>query len=57
IYVQGDFSELMSAQHSFANQFDLENLNHAISVYARRIMHEHTKRQLNMATTSARRRS
>lgn len=74
VYVSGNFSEPMSAQHNFANEFDLEDPNKAMSVYARyvssasfpptyspltltRIMHEHTKRQLNIATSSARRRS
>ncbi|OCK82109.1 hypothetical protein K432DRAFT_293980 [Lepidopterella palustris CBS 459.81] len=56
VYVHGDFSEPLSAQHNFANQFDLEHPHHAMSVYAR-IMHEHTRQQLNMATRSARRRS
>ncbi|OCL09482.1 hypothetical protein AOQ84DRAFT_291148 [Glonium stellatum] len=56
VYVHGDFSEPMSTQHNFSNQFDLENPHQAMSVYAR-IMREHTKQQLNIATSSARRRS
>ncbi|OCK97157.1 uncharacterized protein K441DRAFT_548209 [Cenococcum geophilum 1.58] len=56
VYIYGDFSQPMSAQHNFSNQFDLENSHQAMSVYAR-IMHEHTKQQLNIATSSARRRS
>ena len=56
VFVSGNFSEPMSAQHNFANQFDLDNPQMATSSYAR-IMHEHTKRQLNTATNSARRRS
>jgi hypothetical protein len=73
VYVADDFSEPMSAQHNFANNFDLENPERAMTDYQRyvyvhnlvllqfltisRIMHEHTKRQLNTATDSARRRS
>ena len=56
VYVHGDFSEPMSAQHNFTEQFNLEQPHQAMSVYAR-IMHEHTKKQLNTATNSARRRS
>ncbi|PSN74432.1 hypothetical protein BS50DRAFT_627760 [Corynespora cassiicola Philippines] len=56
VYVSGNFSEPMTAQHNFANNFDLDNPSHAMSVYAR-IMHEHTKKQLSTATSSARRRS
>ncbi|KAF2113549.1 hypothetical protein BDV96DRAFT_523077 [Lophiotrema nucula] len=56
VFVSGEFSEPMSAQHNFTNQFDLDNPDQAMSVYAR-IMHEHTKRQLSTATDSARRRS
>ena len=74
VYVSGDgFSEPMSAQHNFANNFDLNDPERAMSDYQRyvtilnhdsqhsltliRIMHEHTKRQLTTATDSARRRS
>ncbi|KAH7135265.1 hypothetical protein B0J11DRAFT_575863 [Dendryphion nanum] len=56
VYVSGDFSEPMHAQHNFANQYDLDQPEQAVSSYAR-IMHEHTKRQLQTATQSARRRS
>jgi hypothetical protein len=56
VYVSEGFSEPMSAQHNFANNFDLENPDEAMSAY-QRIMHEHTKRQLSTATDSARRRS
>ena len=56
VYVSGDFSEPMSAQHNFANNFDLDNPEEATAAY-QRIMHEHTKRQLSTATDSARRRS
>jgi hypothetical protein len=56
VYVTDDFSEPMSAQHNFANNFDLENPDAAMTAY-QKIMHEHTKRQLNTATDSARRRS
>jgi len=73
VYVSDTFSEPMSAQHNFANHFDLNNPDQAMSAYQRyvfmdrlstqrpliaiRIMHEHTKRQLSTATDSARRRS
>ncbi|KAH7396162.1 hypothetical protein BKA66DRAFT_566667 [Pyrenochaeta sp. MPI-SDFR-AT-0127] len=56
VYVADGFSEPMSAQHNFANTFDLSNPDRAMSEY-QRIMHEHTKRQLSTATDSARRRS
>ncbi|KAH7071339.1 hypothetical protein BKA63DRAFT_568476 [Paraphoma chrysanthemicola] len=56
VYVSEGFSEPMSAQHNFANNFDLDNPDAAMSAY-QRIMHEHTKRQLSTATDSARRRS
>ena len=35
VYIQGGFSEPMSAQHNFANQYDLGNRPRAMSVYAR----------------------
>ena len=49
VYVKNDFSEPMSASHEFPTRFSPEE-------YAK-IMHEHTKAQLGMATQSARRRS
>lgn len=75
VYVRDDYSAPMSAQHNFANQFDLDNPSQSMSIYARyvvtllpsrhclqsliqhSIMHEHTKHQLESATSSARRRS
>ena len=56
VYVSDGFSEPMSTQHNFANNFDLNDPERAMSEY-QRIMHEHTKRQLTTATDSARRRS
>ncbi|KZM27080.1 uncharacterized protein EKO05_0010092 [Ascochyta rabiei] len=56
VYVTDDFSEPMSAQHNFVNNFDLNHPEDAMSAY-QRIMHEHTKRQLSTATNSARRRT
>ncbi|KAL1602011.1 hypothetical protein SLS59_005177 [Nothophoma quercina] len=56
VYVTDNFSEPMAAQHNFANNFDLEHPEDAMSAY-QRIMHEHTKRQLSTATNSARRRT
>lgn len=56
VYVSEGFSEPLGAQHNFANNFDLDNPDAAMSAY-QRIMHEHTKRQLSTATDSARRRS
>jgi hypothetical protein len=35
VYVSGEFSEPMSAQHNFANSFDLENPDAAMSAYQR----------------------
>ncbi|KAI8933155.1 hypothetical protein NX059_009796 [Plenodomus lindquistii] len=56
VYVSDGFSEPMTAQHNFANSFDLNDPEQAMNSY-QRIMHEHTKRQLTTATDSARRRS
>ena len=56
VYISEGFSEPMSAQHNFANTFDLNDPEAAMSAY-QRIMHDHTKRQLSTATDSARRRS
>ncbi|KAF2232408.1 hypothetical protein EV356DRAFT_578450 [Viridothelium virens] len=56
VYAQENFAEPISAQHDFTNHFDLDNPMQAMSYYAR-IMHAHTKQQLDTATTSARRRS
>ncbi|TKA79863.1 hypothetical protein B0A49_01571 [Cryomyces minteri] len=55
-YVQGGFAEPGAAQHSFVQQFDLDNPDQAMATYAR-IMHQHTKHQYDMAASSARRRS
>ncbi|KAF2491979.1 hypothetical protein BU16DRAFT_99762 [Lophium mytilinum] len=54
VLAQGAYSE--AAQQNFTSQFDVDHPNDAMSTYAR-IMHEHTKVQLNTATSSARRRS
>ncbi|KAF9737427.1 hypothetical protein PMIN01_05206 [Paraphaeosphaeria minitans] len=56
VYITDNYSEPMAPQHNFANNFDLDSPGQAMSVYAR-IMHEHTKKQLKIATNSARRRS
>ncbi|KAJ9639997.1 hypothetical protein H2201_005239 [Coniosporium apollinis] len=56
VYIHGDFSEPMSAQHNFSNQYSFDDPQEAMSMY-KRIMHQHTKEQLNIATNSARRRS
>ncbi|MCJ1303361.1 hypothetical protein MMC08_006170 [Hypocenomyce scalaris] len=56
VYVNGTFSEPMTAQHNFQNQYDLDNPVEAMTTYAR-VMHEHTKSQMDIATRSARRRS
>jgi len=56
VYVTDNFSEPMAAQHNFINNFDLDRPEEAMSAY-QKIMHEHTKRQLNTATNSARRRT
>ncbi|KAF2140381.1 uncharacterized protein K452DRAFT_253209 [Aplosporella prunicola CBS 121167] len=55
VYVRDNFSEPMSAQHNFANQYDLENPHESMSLY-NRVMHEHTKSQLERFTSSASRR-
>ncbi|KAF2841331.1 hypothetical protein M501DRAFT_929322 [Patellaria atrata CBS 101060] len=56
VYIQDGFSEPMSAQHSFMNNFNVHDPDQAMSMYAR-IMHQHTKHQLDTATHSSRRRS
>ncbi|KAL0258576.1 hypothetical protein SLS55_006073 [Diplodia seriata] len=56
VYVTDDYSAPMSPQHNFANSYDLDNPTASMSIYAR-VMHEHTKHQLESATSSARRRS
>ncbi|KAJ9629470.1 hypothetical protein H2203_001844 [Taxawa tesnikishii (nom. ined.)] len=56
VYVQNDFSEPMSAQYNFSNQFDLSHPDQAMASY-QRIMHEHTKQQFEIATASSRRRN
>jgi hypothetical protein len=38
VYVSGDFSEPMSAQHNFANNFDLDNPEAAMSAYQRYVV-------------------
>jgi hypothetical protein len=35
VYVTDDFSEPMSAQHNFANNFDLDHPEDAMSAYQR----------------------
>ncbi|KAF2871264.1 hypothetical protein BDV95DRAFT_607528 [Massariosphaeria phaeospora] len=50
------FSDPVTAQQNFAAQYDVETPSESASSYAR-IMHEHTKKQLSTATSSARRRS
>ncbi|KAF2171147.1 hypothetical protein M409DRAFT_19118 [Zasmidium cellare ATCC 36951] len=55
VYASNDFSE-HEAQDHFAQQFDLANPDAARDSY-QRIMHQHTKQQFEMATTSSRRRS
>ncbi|KAK8184680.1 hypothetical protein BC567DRAFT_218953 [Phyllosticta citribraziliensis] len=56
VYVRENFSEPMTPMHNFANQYDLDNPQASMSTY-NRVMHEHTKLQLERATSSARRRS
>ncbi|KAI9822610.1 MAG: hypothetical protein M1827_000329 [Pycnora praestabilis] len=56
VYVQNEFSDPLTAQSNFHTQYDLENPHEAMSSYAR-VMHQHTKRQMESATRSARRRS
>ncbi|KAK8205454.1 hypothetical protein BKA81DRAFT_289296, partial [Phyllosticta paracitricarpa] len=56
VYVRENFSEPMTPMHNFANQYDLDNPQASMHSY-NRVMHEHTKLQLERATSSARRRS
>ncbi|KAI9707762.1 MAG: hypothetical protein M1836_000724 [Candelina mexicana] len=53
---EGEFSDPATAQHNFQNQYDLDNPMEAMNSYAR-IMHQHTKRQMENATRPVRRRS
>ncbi|MCJ1257645.1 hypothetical protein MMC24_005471 [Lignoscripta atroalba] len=50
------FAEPMTALQNFQNDYDLDNPAEAMSSYAR-VMHQHTKRQMDSATRSIRRRS
>ncbi|EMC93776.1 hypothetical protein BAUCODRAFT_58696, partial [Baudoinia panamericana UAMH 10762] len=50
------YSEQMEAQDHFAQTFDLSRPEQAMSSY-QRLMHQHTKQQFEMATSSSRRRS
>ncbi|KAI9880925.1 MAG: hypothetical protein M1830_009993 [Pleopsidium flavum] len=56
VHVNGSFDEPVAAQHDFPNQYDDESPLDAITDYAR-VMHQHTKRQMDIATRSSRRRS
>ncbi|KAK8187287.1 hypothetical protein HDK77DRAFT_483601 [Phyllosticta capitalensis] len=56
VYVRENFSEPMTPMHNFANQYDLDNPQASMHTY-NRVMHEHTKLQLERAANSARRRS
>lgn len=35
VYVRDNFSAPMSAQHNFANQYDLDNPTQSMSIYSR----------------------
>ncbi|KAF2725191.1 hypothetical protein K431DRAFT_300103 [Polychaeton citri CBS 116435] len=50
------FAEPIAAQANFAQQYNLERPEQAMSSY-QKIMHEHTRQQFNVATASSRRRS
>ncbi|KAF2455597.1 hypothetical protein BDY21DRAFT_267954, partial [Lineolata rhizophorae] len=58
VYIQPGttYSEPMTAQHNFANTYDLSHPQQAMSSYSK-VMLQHTQRQLQTATSSARRRS
>ncbi|KAI9834559.1 MAG: hypothetical protein M1819_002935 [Sarea resinae] len=55
VYVNGDFSEPITGQHNFQQQYDLSNPMSAMTSYAR-TMHQHTQKQMDSAARSARRR-
>jgi hypothetical protein len=38
VYVSGEFSEPMGAQHNFANTFDLDNPDAAMSAYQKYVL-------------------
>jgi hypothetical protein len=73
VYINGEFSAPMSAQHDYSHQHDRADPEQAMSVYAKsvvityinrspstnfhRTMHQHTKEQFELAQKSARRRS
>jgi len=55
-FAVGEHPYIISAQQNFADQYAHEQPSQAISAYARYIL-EHTKAQLENATTTARRHS
>jgi hypothetical protein len=55
-YDMSAYNDIAAAQQNFAQQYSYEHPNQAMSEYAKYI-HQHTKQQLEKATSSARRRS
>ncbi|CAD0020945.1 unnamed protein product [Aureobasidium pullulans] len=55
VYIAEDFSEPTAPQYEFPQHYDLNDPDSARLSY-QRLMHEHTKQQFELATSSARRR-
>ncbi|KAI9847955.1 MAG: hypothetical protein M1837_001472 [Sclerophora amabilis] len=54
VYINGDFSEPLSAQHNFANHYNMDDPMQAMTSYARD-MHRHTKKQMEISSSASRR--
>lgn len=55
VYIAENFSEPTAPQYEFPQHYDLNDPDSARLSY-QRLMHEHTKQQFELATSSARRR-
>jgi hypothetical protein len=55
VYINQDYSESTAPQYEFPQHYDLNDPDMARLSY-QRLMHEHTKQQFELATSSARRR-
>ena len=55
VYIAQDYTESTAPQYEFPQHYDLNDPDSARVSY-QRLMHEHTKQQFEMATSSARRR-
>ena len=55
VYIAQDYNEPIAPQYEFPQHYDLNDPDSARLSY-QRLMHEHTKQQFELATSSARRR-